>query len=103
MSQEKDDAQWSYFKACIGESYTPVVYGFHEATHPTRVAEVLAEFQGTAAADVIASLVKDIEIRRQREARLYAEHVAKRQCDSVVGVDPLPCPLTGCGNAPVQS
>lgn len=68
----------NYFKACVGDSYTPFLFGFHEATHPTRVAEALESVRGTPAADIIASLVRDIEIRRQREIRLYGEWISKK-------------------------
>ncbi|KWU23385.1 hypothetical protein AS149_36975 [Burkholderia cenocepacia] len=61
---------FNYFRLCIGHAYTPVHLGKHEAIHPIRVKEVLASVAGTRAADVIASLVFDIEIRSQRERRM---------------------------------
>jgi hypothetical protein len=86
MTNLQDD--WSYFKACLGDSYTPVIYGAHEAIHPARVAEVMREVKGTAAADVIASLVRDVELRRQRELRLYAEYVRRNTAGEQPG-EPL--------------
>lgn len=64
----------NYFKNCIGDSYTPVHFTKHESTHADRVREVMQEFAGTKAADVIAGLVHKLELSSQRHDRLLAEY-----------------------------
>jgi hypothetical protein len=64
----------SYFAACLGDSYTPTQYGKHEGTHPQRVREAMAALVGTKEADVIAALVFQHELERQRYERLYDEY-----------------------------
>ncbi|MEJ6003683.1 hypothetical protein [Paucibacter soli] len=69
---------FNYFQACLGDSFNLTHLGPHEAVHPVRVKEVLAEFAGTRAADVIASLVRDRELSRLREDRWSAELIELR-------------------------
>jgi hypothetical protein len=79
---ESDD-DFNYFQRCIGASYTSVHLGKHEAIHPTRVKEVLQEVEGTRAADVISSMVFDIEIRSQRERRMGEALFQKARAERV--------------------
>ena len=66
----------NYFEMCIGKKYIPVKYGKHEGQHPKRVKEALETLKGTKEADVIAALVFEIEILRQRSERFANELMA---------------------------
>lgn len=63
----------NYFKECIGKKYKSIKYGKHEASHPIRVKQALETLKGTKEADVIVSLVFEIEILRQRNKRFVEE------------------------------
>ena len=58
--------EFNYIRACLGEGYTPVHLTRQEATQPLIIRDVLAEVKGSRAADVIAALVKENELARQR-------------------------------------
>jgi hypothetical protein len=82
VTVESDD-DFNYFRRCIGASYTSAHFGKHEAIHPVRVKEVLQEVEGTRAADVISSMVFDIEIRSQRERRMGEALFQKARAERV--------------------
>lgn len=65
-----DRTGFSYFRACLGDAYRPSYYGQHEGVHPKRVREAMAALAGRPEADVIAALVKQHEVDRQRFAVL---------------------------------
>ena len=67
-SGEADD-DYSYFRECLGDSYTPLIFRKYEGIHPKRVREATAALTGQPWADVIAAFVFDIELRMQRERR----------------------------------
>lgn len=74
IAQEREESpgdvdKYSYFRDCLGDSYTPIVFGRHEGLHPQRVREAMVALKNQPWADVIAALVFDIELRRQREVR----------------------------------
>lgn len=72
----------SYFKLCLGHSYTPIHYGLHEGVHPQRVREAMATLAGRPEADVIAALVHQHEVDQQRFERLLADYQALQQRSS---------------------
>lgn len=80
LSIESSD-DYNYFHACLGGSYDPKNpgYGKHEASHPTRIKEVMSDCEGSKAADVIATLVFERELSRQREKRMHTEIVRLQQ------------------------
>ena len=59
----------NYFKQCLGDSYKPNVHSFHSATHPDIIKKVMIDLEGSEAADVIAALVKQHEMDRQKIKR----------------------------------
>ncbi|MDU8350443.1 hypothetical protein RYA05_00880 [Pseudomonas syringae pv. actinidiae] len=77
--ESSDD--YNYFHACLGDSYDAKNpgYGKHEASHPARIKEVMAENEGSKAADVIATLVFERELSRQREKRMYVDIIRLQQ------------------------
>lgn len=84
-AQTKPAERFNYFRACLGESYTPKYYGSIEGQHPGRVREAMAEFAGTKAADVIAALVHSHELNTQvmqmQGESLQRQRIATRQAD----------------------
>lgn len=78
IAQEREESpgdvdKYSYFRDCLGDSYTPIVFGRHEGLHPQRVREAMVALKNQPWADVIAALVFDIELRRQREFRFVSK------------------------------
>lgn len=70
------DDQQAYFRAILGEAYKPRVWGVHGATHVTRIRramEIAIERGAPECADVIAALVFNRTLDRNREEFLAAE------------------------------